>query len=42
MKVITYQIVAYDLILGPANEYHEILTLDAIPIVIYNIILGII
>ena len=39
MKVITYQIVACDLILGLANKYHEILTLDAIPIATYNIIL---
>ena len=41
MKVITYQIVACNLMLGLANEYYEMLTLDTILIVIYNVILGI-
>ena len=40
MKVITYQIVACNLMLGSANEYHETLTLDTILIVTYDIILG--
>ena len=40
MKVITYQMVACDLMLGPANEYHETLTLDVILMVTYDIILG--
>ena len=39
-KVITYQMIACDLMLGPANEYHETLTLDVILMVTYDIILG--
>jgi len=38
--MITYQMVVCDLTLGLANKYCEILTLDAILIVIYDIILG--
>ena len=41
IKVITHQIVACDFILGLANKYYEILTLDTIPIVTYDIILSI-
>ena len=39
IKVIIYQMVVYNLILGLANEYCEILTLDMILIMTYNIIL---
>ena len=41
MKVITYQIVVCNFMLGLANEYYEMLTLDIIPMMTYNIILGI-
>ena len=40
-KVITYQIIVYNLILELANEYYKILTLDIILIIAYDIILGI-
>ena len=40
IKVIIYQMVVCNLILGLANKYYEILTLDMILIVTYNIILG--
>ena len=40
MKVITHQMVAYNLMLGLANEYHKMLTLDMILMVTYDIILG--
>ena len=40
-KAITYQIVAYNLLLELANEYYKMLTLNTILIVTYNIILGI-
>jgi len=40
-KVITYQMVVCDLMLGLANEYYETLTLDIILIVTYDIILDI-
>ena len=40
-KVITHQMVVCNLMLGLANKYHKMLTLDIILIVIYNIILGI-
>ena len=40
MKVITHQIVAYNLMLGLTNEYCKMLTLDMIPMMTYNIILG--
>ena len=40
MKVITHQTIVCNLMLGSANEYHKMLTLDEILIVTYNIILG--
>ena len=40
IKVITYQMIACDLMLKSANKYYEMLTLDTILIVTYNIILG--
>ena len=39
-KVITHQMIACDLMLELANEYREILILDIILIVTYDIILG--
>ena len=39
-KAITHQTVACDLTLGSANKHCEMLTLDTIPIVTYDIILG--
>ena len=39
MKAITHQTVACDLMLRVANEHREMLTLDTISIVTYNIIL---
>ena len=39
-KAITHQTVACDLTLGPANEHRETLTLDAIPMATYDVILG--
>ena len=41
MKAITYQTIACDLMLGSANEYCEMLTLDTILIVTYDVILSI-
>ena len=40
-KAITHQTGACDLMLGPANEHCKILTLDAILMATYNVILGI-
>ena len=40
MKAITHQTVACNLMLRPANKHCETLTLDAIPMVTYNVILG--
>ena len=39
-KVITYQTIACNLMLGSANKYREMLTLDTILMAIYDIILS--
>src|SRR5437764_8682373 len=39
-KAITHQTIAYDLTLGLANKHCEMLTLDTIPMVTYDVILG--
>src|SRR5216117_1989566 len=40
-KAITHQTVTCDLMLGSADEHREMLTLDAIPMATYDVILGI-
>ena len=39
-KAITHQTIVCDLMLGSANEHREMLTLDTIPMVTYDVILG--